>query len=66
MLVFIGIDIDEPNIRSLLDSCLLTDLEYVQGPDVWVSYEDPYPPIEFDDEDEFEDEELEGQEEVGR
>jgi len=66
LLIFIGIEIDEANIRSLLDSCLLTDLEYVQGPEAWASYEDPFPPIEFDDEDEFEDEELEGQEEVGR
>jgi G3E family GTPase len=47
LLVFIGIEMDQANIRQLLDSCLLTDEEYEQGPQVWALYNDPYPPVEL-------------------
>jgi len=47
-LVFIGNAQDEQNIRRILDSCLLTDLEYVQGPEYWATLEDPLPPIELE------------------
>lgn len=48
-LVFIGNSMDEKNIRSILDSCLLTDLEFVQGPELWNRFEDPLPAIEMAD-----------------
>lgn len=37
---------DEQRIREILDACLLTDLEFVQGPDFWKGFEDLLPPIE--------------------
>ncbi|MBM3964932.1 MAG: GTP-binding protein [Planctomycetes bacterium] len=46
-LVFIGNAMDEQRVRAILDACLLTDLEFVQGPDFWKSFEDPLPPIEL-------------------
>ncbi len=46
-LVFIGNAMDEQNIRRILESCLLTDLEFVQGPAYWANLEDPLPPIEL-------------------
>jgi len=49
-----GNAIDEENIRQLLDACLLTDLEYVQGPDAWASHADPFPPVELGDPNEME------------
>ncbi len=52
LLVFIGMEMDEANIRRLLDSCLLTDLEYVQGPEAWSAYEDPFPAVELGSDDE--------------
>ena len=51
VLVFIGMEMDEADIRRQLDSCLLTDLEYVQGPAAWADYEDPFPPVVFGSED---------------
>jgi G3E family GTPase len=47
-LVFIGNAMDHIRIRQILDSCLLSDLEYVQGPEFWKELEDPLPPIEID------------------
>ncbi len=47
-LVFIGNAMDEQRIRSILDVCLLTDLEFVLGPNFWKRLEDPLPPIEID------------------
>jgi len=47
LLVFIGIEMDQVNIRQLLDSCLLTDEEYEQGPQAWAYYSDPYPPVDL-------------------
>jgi hypothetical protein len=41
-LVFIGIDMDESVIRSLLDHCLLTPQEMEEGPDVWGTWEDGF------------------------
>jgi hypothetical protein len=45
--VWIGIDMDEPALRSMLDACLLTDGEMALGPEGWVEqFEDPLPPWE--------------------
>jgi G3E family GTPase len=55
MLVFIGLEMNEAEISRQLDSCLLTDLEYVQGPEAWAAYEDPFPPVEFGSEDDDDD-----------
>jgi G3E family GTPase len=41
-LVFIGTDMDEMQIRKVLDACLLQDLEWLQGPAVWSTYSDPF------------------------
>ena len=41
-LVFIGSDMDEMQIRKVLDHCLLQDLEWLQGPQVWANYPDPF------------------------
>lgn len=58
-LVFIGHGMDQARVTEILDRCLLTDLEFVQGPDRWANFEDPLPPIELEGE---EDESME----VGR
>ncbi|MEC7680270.1 MAG: zinc metallochaperone GTPase ZigA [Planctomycetota bacterium] len=47
-LVFIGQGIDQHKIEMLLDDCLLTDEEYDSGPESWVDFEDPLPPIELE------------------
>ena len=47
-LVFIGNAMDEQRVRGILDACLLTDLEYVQGPEYWSQFEDTFPPIELE------------------
>ena len=49
-LVFIGQQLDQNRIEGILDRCLLTDLEFVQGPDAWSQLEDPFPPIELETE----------------
>ena len=41
-LVFIGIEMDEQLLRATLDNCLLTDLEFVQGPEAWSTLQDPF------------------------
>lgn len=51
-LVFIGHGIDQDRITKVLDQCLLEDSEFEQGPDVWAGYDDPFPPIELEMEDE--------------
>jgi len=56
LLVFIGIEMDQANICQLLDSCLLTDDEYAQGPEAWTFYNDPYPPVEIGAEEDESDE----------
>ena len=40
-LVFIGTGIDKDAITKRIESCLLTDDEFKQGPDVWKTYSDP-------------------------
>ena len=50
-LVFIGQGLDQERIERTLDRCLLTDLEFAQGPRAWVDLEDPLPPIELEIED---------------
>lgn len=47
-LVFIGQDMDELRITETLDQCLLTDWEYSQGPDIWSTFDDPFPVIKLD------------------
>ncbi|MEW4527658.1 zinc metallochaperone GTPase ZigA [Maioricimonas sp. JC845] len=42
-LVLIGQGLDQERIERILDSCLLTDLEFLQGPDAWAQFEDPLP-----------------------
>jgi hypothetical protein len=50
--VWIGINMDEPGIRAMLNSCLLTDEELALGPEAWAEQlEDPLPPwVEGDEE----------------
>jgi len=45
-LVFIGQGLDQQTVERRLDACLLTDLEFAEGPDAWLDFEDPFPPIE--------------------
>lgn len=42
-LVFIGVGMDSAEITNWLESCLLTDEEFAQGPEAWASYPDPLP-----------------------
>ena len=42
-IAFIGIDMDEQEIRERLDECLLTSREMRDGPDAWFSMPDPLP-----------------------
>ncbi|MEL6898161.1 MAG: GTP-binding protein, partial [Planctomycetota bacterium] len=51
-LVFIGHEMDQARITQTLDACLLTDDEFAQGPEAWANFEDPFPPIELDMEEE--------------
>ncbi|MHC2066190.1 zinc metallochaperone GTPase ZigA [Bremerella sp. T1] len=48
-LVFIGIDLDQELIEERLHKCLLTDLEYASGPEVWKDLPDPLPAIQIDE-----------------
>ncbi len=41
-IVIIGIEMNRPAIISLLDSALLTDEEYAQGPEAWAKFYDPF------------------------
>ena len=41
-LVIIGLGLDQERIERILDSCLLTDLEFIQGPHAWSVLEDPF------------------------
>lgn len=52
-LVFIGNAMDQRRITEMLDRCLLTDLEYVQGPGFWRKLEDPLPAIKMETGDEL-------------
>lgn len=42
-LAFVGLDLDESALRTCLDACLLDDGEWLRGPEVWQTYEDPFP-----------------------
>jgi len=42
-LVFIGMEMDETEIRANLDACLLTDAEMALGRAGWVNFPDPFP-----------------------
>ena len=48
-LVFIGQGLNQDRVERHLDNCLLTDLEFLQGPEAWLDLEDPFPPIEIED-----------------
>ncbi|MFG0287572.1 MAG: zinc metallochaperone GTPase ZigA [Rhodopirellula sp. JB044] len=50
-LVFIGHAMDQNRITETLDQCLLSDAEFAAGPAVWADYDDPFPPIELETED---------------
>lgn len=41
-LVFIGIGLDEPQVRRDLDACLLTDAEMSSGETAWATLPDPF------------------------
>jgi G3E family GTPase len=41
-IVFIGIQMDQPKLTTLLDQCLLTDEEYQEGQYLWAEYENPW------------------------
>ena len=47
-LVFIGHQMDESRVTKILDQCLVTDLEFIQGAELWAKFEDPLPPIEME------------------
>jgi hypothetical protein len=61
-LVVIGINMDKSVVEDLLDTCLLTDVEFELGPDVWMDYENPYHEEICEEEDEEDDEEDEEEE----
>lgn len=42
-LVFIGIGMDEAQIRQWLDTCILTDAEMALGEERWAEFPDPFP-----------------------
>lgn len=42
-LVFIGMEMDETDLRAKLDLCLLTDDEMMLGPEGWIQFDDPFP-----------------------
>jgi G3E family GTPase len=46
-LVFIGIEMDEGDIRARLDACVLTPAEFEQGIDAWAAFDDPLPEWDF-------------------
>ena len=42
-LVFIGTNMPELDLRSMLDGCLLTDEEMAMGVEAWLNFSDPMP-----------------------
>ncbi|MEW4453337.1 GTP-binding protein [Bremerella sp. JC817] len=49
-LVFIGINVDRTQVESRLNECLLTDLEFAAGPELWERLPDPLPAIRVEEE----------------
>ena len=49
-LVLIGVDLDVKEIQEALESCLLTDLEFLAGPKTWSLLPDPFPEWELEEE----------------
>ena len=49
-LVFIGQGLEQERVERYLDSCLVTDVEFAQGPDAWSDFEDPLPLMETETE----------------
>lgn len=47
-LVFIGQGLEQRSVEDALDRCLVTDLEFVQGPRAWLSFDDPLPQVELE------------------
>ena len=52
-LVFIGQNLDQEHVTRVLKECQLTDEEYELGPPSWEHFVDPMPPIVFDTEEEY-------------
>ncbi|MEM1224174.1 MAG: GTP-binding protein [Planctomycetota bacterium] len=50
-LVFIGQGMDQMKIVDALDECLLADAEFSYGPEMWSGFEDPFPAVELQFED---------------
>ena len=42
-MVYIGLHLDKQGIHDKLTECLVTDEEYALGPDVWSTWNDPFP-----------------------
>ncbi len=42
-IVFIGQNLEPKQTREILDRCLLDDTEMTVGPDVWKTFDDPFP-----------------------
>lgn len=51
-LVFIGMDMNEEDLRAQLEACLLDDAELSAGPQAWIDFEDPFPAWHFMEPDE--------------
>ena len=49
-LVFIGQGLEQDRVEKILDACLLTDVEFGEGPQFWSDLEDPLPSIEIETE----------------
>ncbi|GFH17842.1 CobW C-terminal domain-containing protein [Haematococcus lacustris] len=54
-LVWIGIHVNEQEIRGMLDRCLLSDEEMELGPSAWAQFDDPLPPWDVEEHGEDED-----------
>lgn len=52
-LVFIGQNLDQEHVTRVLKECQLTDEEYELGPASWEHFDDPMPPIELEEEDDY-------------
>ncbi|RCS43984.1 GTP-binding protein [Bremerella cremea] len=50
-IVFIGIELDRDLVEQRLNACLLSDLEFMAGPDCWAKLPDPLPVIEVESDD---------------